>query len=82
MEVKEGRDDGTFGMVDRHIQDKRKREKNTTPLGLQCQAYVVCVYICMYAHTYGKKIYGFCSPEKHVKLQGKEEEEEYGRRGG
>lgn len=60
----------------------RGRERNTAPPWLQCQAYVVCVYICMYAHTYRKEIYGSWSPEKHVKLQGKEEEEEYGRRGG
>lgn len=67
-----------FGMVDRHVHGKRKREEYGPPW-LQCQAYVVC----MYAHTYRKEIYGSWSPEKHVKLQGKEEEEEeYGRRGG
>jgi hypothetical protein len=56
--------------MDTHMARERERERemplvcNTTP-----------VYVCMYAHTYMReKIYGAWCPEKHIKLQGKEED--------
>ena len=71
-------------MVDGHTrQDEEKekeRESNTAPLGSQYQASAVecvcvCVCVCMHTHTLRDEIYEFWSPEKHVKLQGKEEGE-------
>jgi len=64
--------------MDTHDKTKKERESNTAPLGSQYQASAVecvCVCMCMHTHTLRKEIYEFWSPEKHVKLQGKEEGE-------
>jgi hypothetical protein len=61
----------------------RGREKNKLPPPVVAVPGLWCVGVYMCAHTYRKEIYGSWSLEKHVKLQGKEEEEkEYGSRGG
>ena len=71
-------------MVDGHTRQDEEKEReiervtqsllvlSTRPLLL---SVFVCVCVCMHTHTLRKEIYEFWSPEKHVKLQGKEEGE-------
>jgi len=69
-------------MVDGHTRqdEERERERATQPLLVLSTrplllSVFVCVCVCMHTHTLRKEIYEFWSPEKHVKLQEKEEGE-------